>query len=247
MAKVAEKPKFPQCERLVEIRERAGLTQEEMADKLGVSRDRYAKWETRSRIPVEYAVKVADIFKADVTGLLTGHPVKEILPSLSQTPVPGFLGTVPVEVVGAVQAGLFKRSTEWPPGDRETLAMPVNVPYSDKPLQALKVVGPSMDMWYPDGSYVVVLPSIYLGEGWIPTTGQHVVVTRTAWDEHEATIKEVAYDGDDLLLYPRSHHPDFQNPWRIPIRRHGIAPADGYEGMRISGLVVWAMRRAPGT
>ena len=103
-----------------------------------------------------------------------------------------------------------------------------------------------MNLWYPEGSYVVICPTIYLSGGWVPATGQHVIVRRkTDWGDIEATVKEIAYDGDDLLLWPRSDDPAFQKPWRI----EGPKVKDIFnddEPIRVTGLVVWSMRAAPG-
>jgi transcriptional regulator with XRE-family HTH domain len=235
------------CGRLKALREDSDFTQEYVARRIGAARDAYAKYEFRSVIPPDLAVKAAELFDVSPLYLLSVDAVKEKFASGGQSVPAHFASTIRVELIGAVEAGRFKKSIEWPPEDREFLQVPANIPYADKPLKAFQVVGPSMEEWYPDGTYLVVCPSLYLGEGWIPTAGQHVIVQRLAYDEAEATVKEVAYEGDDLLLWPRSRHPDFQKPWRIPIRRNGVAPADDFEGVRITGLVIWAMRRAPGT
>jgi hypothetical protein len=72
-----------------------------------------------------------------------------------------------------------------------------------------------------------------------------VVQRENEWGEIEATIKEVAYDGQDLLLWPRSEDPGFQKPWRISAPKTQD-PDNQSERIRITGLVVWSMRAAPG-
>lgn len=233
-------------QRLSDAREAANLTQAAMAKLLGIGRDRYAKYETRSVIPIELAVKAAQFLNRPFEYFITADPVNEKFPITSQTGVSPMTGTVAVMVVGAVQAGMFREALEWAPERQERLAIPVEVPYSDKPLQALKVVGPSMNKWYPEGSYVVVVPTIHLSAGWTPSTGQHVVVQRwNGFGEYEATVKEVAYEGDDLLLWPRSDDPGFQKAWKIQPPKHHDAD-DHSEPLRITGLVVYSMRAAPG-
>jgi|GEM_PF-1547379 len=151
-----------------------------------------------------------------------------------------------IDVIGILQAGLFRTAEELPPEERKSLALPANIPYSDHDLGAFKVLGPSMDQFYPDGSYVIVAPSIGLGSGWVPESGQHVIVQRrNSWGEFEATIKEVRYDGDKVMLWPRSNHPDFQKPWELTPE----PPSEdaGADGIRITGLVVWFVGRAPRT
>jgi hypothetical protein len=217
-----------------------------------ISRDRYSKYETRTVIPRPIATAAAKLLGCPLEQLLDpdypdNSDVKEKLPVIGHNGGTELAGTVPVVVIGSLQAGLFREALEWPPDEREILSVPVNMPYADKPLQGFKIVGDSMNDWYPHGSYVVVYPTIHMGEGWMPATGQHVIVQRkNDWGEYEATVKEVAYEGGDLMLWPRSHNPDFKKPWRMkaPAERD---PDDHDDNIRITGLVVWSMRRAPGT
>lgn len=232
-------------ERLKKLRETAGLTQVQIARQLGIERDAYAKYETRSVIPPEIAARASQIFNVPLNFLVSSDSLSEKLAIKEHNGLHALVGTVPVLVVGAVQAGVFREAFEWAPEEQKKLAMPVDVPYSDKPLQGLKVIGPSMNKWYPEGSYVVILPTIYLSSGWVPSTGQHVIVQRTnEWGEVEATIKEVAYEGDDLVLWPRSEDPLFQKPWRMT--PPAVDPDNQADPIRITGLVVWSMRAAPG-
>lgn len=231
--------------RLADARDAAGLTQQQAADFLGINRDRYSKYEGRSVIPVDFAVRIAERLGKPFEYFVRVDPVNEIFPTSPHTDISPFAGTRPVMAVGAVQAGMFREALEWEPDRQERLAIPVDIPYSDKPLKALKVVGPSMNMWYPDGSYVVLVPTIHLPGGWLPATGQHVIAQRrNEWGEFEATIKEIAYDGNDILLWPRSDHPDFQKPWRETAPK--LLGNDDDEPLRITGLVVYSMKAAPG-
>lgn len=59
--------------RLRELRERRGLTQEQMAVALGIQMDRYRKYETRSMIPAFYMQRVALICGTSVEYLVTGQ------------------------------------------------------------------------------------------------------------------------------------------------------------------------------
>jgi SOS-response transcriptional repressor LexA len=99
---------------------------------------------------------------------------------------------------------------------------------------ALKVQGPSMDLYYPSGSHVIVRPC--LGEA--PQVGKHVVVERERDGLVETTLKELVRDHDGKLeLWPRSRHPAFQAP----------VPYDDAEDsrVRIIGVVTHAIIRAP--
>jgi repressor LexA len=233
-------------DRLKSARKSANLTQAAMATRLGVSRDTYSKYESRTVIPNNYAMKAAKALGVDWEYLVSPESIKQKLPSNEHNAVSVSTGTIPIFVRGAVQAGLFREALEWPRDDWETMHIPGNLPYADKELQALKVCGASMNAWYPDGSYIVFVPTIQLSEGWLPATGQHVLVQRTnEWGEVEATVKEVAYEGKDLLLWPRSDDPAHQKPWRMKAPKH-IDPDDTSEPIRVTGLVVWAFRRSPG-
>ncbi len=57
---------------IIELRKRAGLTQEQLAEKLFVSRELVSKWENGSRRPAgEYLKKLAQLLNADLSDLLT--------------------------------------------------------------------------------------------------------------------------------------------------------------------------------
>jgi len=58
-------------ERIREERERAHLTQQEMADMLGINRRTYSSYEIGTRgLPVEVLVQLADIFETSTDYLL---------------------------------------------------------------------------------------------------------------------------------------------------------------------------------
>jgi transcriptional regulator with XRE-family HTH domain len=234
--------------RLKKSRQAAGLTQRELARALDMDRDAYAKYESRpnSIIPAELAMRAGPLLSVPFEYLIAVDAVNEKLGITPKNGISNLTGTMLISVKGEVQAGVFREAVEWGPEEQQALAIPIGVPYSDKPLQGLKVVGPSMNLWYPEGSYVVILPTIHLSAGWVPSTGQHVIVQRANdWGELEFTVKEVAYEGDDLLLWPRSSDPAFQKAWRLspPTTRD---PDDHEEKIRITGLVVWSVRPGPG-
>jgi transcriptional regulator with XRE-family HTH domain len=231
--------------RLKAARKEAGLTQLEVAKLLEIDRDTYAKYETRTVIPTEVAQRAAPILGVHFTYLVALEGNGDRTPT-HRHDSSNALSTRPVIVRGEIQAGVFREAIELPPEEQTRLMVPLGIPYSDKPLEGLRVIGPSMNKWYPEGSYVIVLPTIHLSSGWVPAPGQHVVVQReNEWGEIEATIKEVAYDGQDLLLWPRSEDPGFQKPWRISAPKTQD-PDNQSERIRITGLVVWSMRAAPG-
>jgi transcriptional regulator with XRE-family HTH domain len=58
------------CERLRSLREETGLSQRQLADKLGVERTRYNKWENGYEPSYEVLVKIADYFCVSIDYLL---------------------------------------------------------------------------------------------------------------------------------------------------------------------------------
>ena len=65
-------------EKLKEIRKKEGLSQEQLAERIGVSRQAITKWETGKGLPdVENMVIIAEIFKTTLDDLLRGSAVKQ--------------------------------------------------------------------------------------------------------------------------------------------------------------------------
>ncbi len=65
-------------ERLKEIRKKEGISQEQLAEKIGVSRQAITKWETGKGLPdVENMMIIAEIFKTTIDELLTDSVTKE--------------------------------------------------------------------------------------------------------------------------------------------------------------------------
>lgn len=140
------------------------------------------------------------------------------------------LATSLLIVRGTVEAGSWREvalaELEYEP---ETLIAPRSV--VDSGAYALRVAGPSMDLLYPDGSYVVVQP--WYG-GPLPF-GKRVIVERNdVTGKVETTVKELVRGEDgEAELWPRSTHPAHQSP---------ITYKDGDATVRLIGLVVWSMR-----
>lgn len=152
---------------------------------------------------------------------------------------------VAIQVVGEVAAGVFKDALELPHDERYAVHVPTSSAYAHLPLQGLLVRGPSMDLLYPERTVLVVVPVVHLGEGFMPRNGQRVIVQRTnAIGEHEATVKEIIFDAAGTpWLWPRSTHPEFQQPWRLPQPEEGNGNLDhDEEVIRITGLVIGSYR-----
>lgn len=66
-------------EKLKEIRKKEGISQEQLAEKIGVSRQAITKWETGKGLPdVENMVIIAEIFKTTIDELLMDSVTKEV-------------------------------------------------------------------------------------------------------------------------------------------------------------------------
>ena len=88
---------------LVMLRNTLGLSQEEVAERIGISRQAYAKWEKGATIPdVEKCNALAKLYGVTVDGLLNFEPVTGIE---TVTPGPGgkhIFGTVTMNEKGQI-------------------------------------------------------------------------------------------------------------------------------------------------
>lgn len=158
-------------------------------------------------------------------------------------------GLTRIPVIGAVEAGAWREALEYVPDeDQPYVEVPPDPRYPGARRFALQVRGPSMNLVYPEGSHVIVVPAMDLGEGWQAADGQRVIVQRMKdAGEVEATVKEfkVGVDGS-AWLWPRSDNPSFQQPWRVPDSWHGNGDFDEHsDNLRITGLVVQSLRNEP--
>jgi phage repressor protein C with HTH and peptisase S24 domain len=128
-------------------------------------------------------------------------------------------------VRGIVEAGSW-REVAYSDIATEELIAPKSI--VDSGAYALKVAGPSMDLFYPDGSYVIVQP----WHGGPLPIGKHVIVERERDGLRETTIKELCRAADGRLeLWPRSSQPGHQTP--LTYDEHDEAT------VRLIGRVIW--------
>lgn len=145
-----------------------------------------------------------------------------------------------IEVIGEVQAGVWRQALQWPEEERYRLVVHVNPAYAHLPQYGLVVKGPSMNEIYPHGTIAVCVRVMDLGRD--PLSGEKVVVLRRSDhdDEMEATIKEFRQHPDgSYWLWPRSSDPEFQQPWRLKVN-DGLSVMD--DPIQIFGLVVSSIR-----
>lgn len=142
-----------------------------------------------------------------------------------------------VPIFGEVAAGLWREPGGLSSAEAEEFLQVDVHGYEGVDLFALRVVGPSMDRIYPEGRWVIVARP--------PDAGLRVddivVVRRNRHGLVETTLKQLALEGERAVLWPRSHHKDFQKPIYL----------DGVDGDQdapeIIGVVVadYALRERP--
>lgn len=155
------------------------------------------------------------------------------------------------KVIGDVQAGVYREALEWPPEDQYDVMAEVPAKAARYTPFGLKVVGPSMNLVFPEGSIAVCVRLIDLGEEYEIPNDTFVVVLRRngdGADAFEATIKQLERRQDGTAwLWPRSNHPLFQAP--LPYPTDGRDPEfrddAGAEDVRIWAVAVAVHRPLP--
>lgn len=188
--------------RIRESRKAAGLTQEALAKKVGLPQSVISDWE-RGVLQSwqDHVENLAAAVNQDPSYFATPVETEERVKTLSVRDIP---------VIGDVQGGDFRMAYEFPVEDREFISVAATAypAYEGVELRALRVNGPSVNLLYPDGSYVIIMKASDTDV----RVGDRVVVYREKAGLCESTIKEVGLEGDRVVLYPRSTHPDHQTP-----------------------------------
>nr|WP_298685274.1 S24 family peptidase [uncultured Dongia sp.] len=158
------------------------------------------------------------------------------------------IDTTRVPVVGVIEAGEWREAVEFAMDeDQPFVDVPPDPRYPGIRRFALRVNGPSMNQLYPDGSHVIVVPAMDLGDGWRPNNGQRVVVQRTNdTGGVETTVKEfmVREDGQTFLV-PRSTDPTFV-AWPVPAFWDGDGEFEEHsDNIRVTALVTQRLTNEP--
>jgi SOS-response transcriptional repressor LexA len=215
-------PQTTAGERLRQARIAAGFqTIKAAADRHGFHRQNLADHEADRRgISVDNAAAYGKAFRVKPGWLLLGEGES---PTSATIHTSERLRDVPV--VGEVRAGAWEEVM----GDRVLGAATVSLPEYDRAqLFALRVVGRSMDKFYPEGTLLICCPAAEAGV----RAGDHVIVRRHKGSLLETTVKEVVQEKDGIALWPRSTDPAHQTP----IRLQSVRDAD--EGPEIIGVVI---------
>lgn len=204
------------------LREKFGLTQDQLAEKLGVTRESVHRWETDkmtvrdrhvSRLIELFGVEPEDI-KSEKYGLAAQLSGRVRLPDGAMPVVPSS-ATVPLLTIGRVHAGAMT--------DEEEVAHRVEVPASvceNHPRAfALEVEGDCMDRVIPEGSHVLVDPDREPGNG-------SIAVVET--EAYRAVMRRW-YRGSSTLMLTADSHAEQEDMV--------FGPEDG--PVRVVGTVVW--------
>lgn len=77
------------ADRLLDLRRKAGYSQEQLADLLGVSRQAISKWEgAQGRPEVDNVVKLSQIYRVSADFILTGSASVPLVCEMSSAPAP---------------------------------------------------------------------------------------------------------------------------------------------------------------
>ncbi|OUO32293.1 XRE family transcriptional regulator [Olsenella sp. An293] len=205
-----------------QLRDRAGMTQEELAEKLGVARSTVTQWENGWSNPrMGMVQKLAGVFHVTSSDIVSDEPVKSQLPA-NAIPVRGTSAMVPVRVLGRTHAG-DRMDEDESDYDAE---FPEGVVSRHPGCFALKVEGDCMNRRYPDGCLILVDPDME------PLNGRAVV----AEFEDGRSVLRCYYRGQSSLMLTAdsfSEHEDIILTGEDPVRLIGVVvwfQADKEEG-----------------
>lgn len=207
-------------DQLAELRKRKGLTQAQVAERVGVEQPTYQRWEKGKREPsFSQLFELAQALGVEPGALLDPGIAAAIGPRLY--------------VKGEVAAGVWKSAYEWPQDEWQSFTGRADVNAELQHRFGLKVVSDSMDLVYPIGT-IVECVSVFGHAEALP--GKRVVVVRmNDHSEYEATVKELVEQDGELWLVPRSSNPAHR-PMRLDEQEPGIVET------RIAAVVVASVR-----
>ena len=187
-------------DRIKAVREDKGLTQERMAAELGTTQASVSRWEKGAEIDEVWLIKYAEF---------AGRVPAEIRYGMDAA-----VSIHRTKVIGAVQAGQWNDDGPWLEDDLYVVDVPVPPEFAHMTRFGLEVRGPSMNQIYPERAILICVPLAEL-ERW-PENGEMVIVQRRGKLGLETTVKEFVQDGSGAWLWPRSNHPEHQQPIPLP-------------------------------
>lgn len=212
-------------DRIKELRKARDMTLKDVSKSVGVDVGTVSRWENGKMFPhAEQLNRLADLFGTSMAELMSGE--EAVVPMGA-----GMEQARRIKLVGELQAGAWREAVEWAHEDQHEI--PVYMPQALRGmhLEAYLVRGPSMNVYYPEGTVVIVAATIT--NGLAPKSGQKVLVQRRDRNGlFEATLKEYVVGADGIgWLWPRSTDPMHQSP---------LALGGGDDDVTITGIVVMA-------
>lgn len=198
--------------RLKEMRERAGMTQQELSERLGITQQSVYYYEKGSRdIKASMLMSMASALGCTVSELLG-------IESVSGNPITSSTRDVPL--LGSIAAGtpIEMRAVD------NSFPVPARIMEQHPHAFLLRVDGESMNRVLPNGSYALVDPCDDVEQN-----GKPYAVCVNGYD---ATIKRVRRLSNGFELAPDSTDPTF----RSVVYDYGV---DGTETVTVIGRVVW--------
>jgi transcriptional regulator with XRE-family HTH domain len=208
--------------RVRELRKSLKLNQARFAKLIGVDQSTVSKWENNAQTPEgEALLALAKLAKKTVEEFLGDTELKP-------------MRVEDVLVIGKVQAGEWMEVWEYPPEDQFEISVPPSRKYRGYKRFGLEVVGPSMNLVYAEGTFILCARLDDLGRS--PVDGERVIVERMRADGRvEVTVKEWQTDPKTgtVWLWPRSSDPEYTQPYRLPKPEDG----NGIEAIRVTAIV----------
>lgn len=205
-------------DKIKSARELKGLTQSDLASKVGVSRNAVSLWESNKNGPsLATLLKVCAELDLSPDGFSTVQKPIQITEELGA-----------MAIKGEVRAGAWLEFND-DMHDFGTLPTLPDPRYSNVEQFALKVVGTSMNKVTPPGQYVIVAAWDSIGAEL--KDGDLVVVRRERAMTYEATLKRAKKIGNSWELWPESTDPRYQEPVKL-------ADGDSEVEVRIIGKVI---------
>lgn len=223
-------------ERLRKAREDAGYRSASAAAVyIGLSASTYRAHENgQNDFGFEDATLYARKFKVDPIWLFTGTDRAD--KGTQNLLVTEKMNTL--QVIGVIKAGHFKDITMLDDDISafENIHVPADIRFPASIQYALKIDGDSMNLRFPDGSYVIVIGLIESGIELKPGMTVHVERTFGGGQYVETTLKEIQFENGKTELIPRS-----TNPIHKPIIIEGGEDME----VQIKGVAIGAYQIVP--
>lgn len=176
--------------RLAQVRDHAGMTQQQVAAAIGVTTTGYQNWEY-GNTPIKATAlrELAKLFGCTTDYLLNISDIKVAVPSATRM----------LPVFGSISAGTPREALMQSDVMHET---PERLYLEHERAFWLTVSGNSMNRLFPDGSLVLIDPDEEVRNG-------DVAVVFVNGDD--ATLKRVYFEENAIRLHPESYDPEYRD------------------------------------